>query len=875
MRYTLKDYQQDAVRDILDNLAEAREMFHNPKLRRTSQFALTATTGAGKTVMAAAAIEALFYGHDEFGFEPDESAVVLWFSDDPNLNEQTRFRLLAASDELTHSDLRVIAHPFSEEKLSPGKVYFLNTDKLTRTSRLTRGHDAGDEDNQIPDLRASVRPDLQGFTIWDTLRNTIEDPNLTLYMVLDEAHRGFGTKASADKPTIVRRLVNGHGDVPPVPVVWGISATVDRFEQAMKAAEVAESRRGLDRVQVDPARVHASGLLKDTIVLDIPAETGVFDTVLLTRATRKIKDSTSAWAEYAATHADQTGDGTKTDPVVPLMVLQVPNTPDPDMVARALDVVFDEWPELGGDEVAHVLGDHTTQSYGPYAVRYISPERVQDDTTVRVLIAKDGISTGWDCPRAEVLMSFRPAKDATHITQLLGRLVRTPLAMRIEGNEVLNSVECILPFFDRKTATQVVQILTGELDGFPDPTGRRVLIRPETMTPNPDVPEAVWDALVELPSQSLPRKGAKPVKRLTALAHALAVDGLKPDAGAAAHQEMHAVLNGAAARHKDKLDTAVAEIWTVHGEEVAGRYGQTGVSLDRFTEVADDRAIRNAFRQAGRVFSPDLAGTYVDALAGPDDDQDDDGLRDAYVTVAALALIPEVGDDLDREAAKLTTKWFDEYRVAIKDLTPERQAVYNDIRAMAVDPQRMDLTRPKNALVETSYPPKSADEEPIPMPSRSQHLLADAQGQYPVGTLNDLELEVLDKELSRPGVTAWYRNPSRSAQDSLGIAYKDARGTWKTMRPDFVFFDQAGLDQTVRASIVDPHGHHLSDALVKLHGLAAFAAEYGDEFHRIEAVAKVGVATRVLDMKSEVVRTAVFNASDAQTLYVSHVAGTY
>ena len=134
---------------------------------------------------------------------------------------------------------------------------------------------------------------------------------------------------------------------------------------------------------------------------------------------------------------------------------------------------------------------------------------------------------------------------------------------------------------------------------------------------------------------------------------------------------------------------------------------------------------------------------------------------------------------------------------------------------------------------------------------------------------------MLDKELSRPGVTAWYRNPSRSAQDSLGIAYKDARGTWKTMRPDFVFFDQAGLDQTVRASIVDPHGHHLSDALVKLHGLAAFAAEYGDEFHRIEAVAKVGVATRVLDMKSEVVRTAVFNASDAQTLYVSHVAGTY
>ena len=140
MRYILKDYQADAVRDVLINLAEAREMFHNPKLRRTSQFALTATTGAGKTVMAAAAIEALFYGDEEFDFPADRNAVVLWFSDDPNLNEQTRFRLLAASDRLDYHDLVVIQHPFSQEQLVPGKVYFLNTGKLTKSSLLTRGY---------------------------------------------------------------------------------------------------------------------------------------------------------------------------------------------------------------------------------------------------------------------------------------------------------------------------------------------------------------------------------------------------------------------------------------------------------------------------------------------------------------------------------------------------------------------------------------------------------------------------------------------------------------------------------------------------------------------------------------------------------------
>ena len=78
---------------------------------------------------------------------------------------------------------------------------------------------------------------------------------------------------------------------------------------------------------------------------------------------------------------------------------------------------------------------------------------------MRVLIAKDAISTGWDCPRAEVMVSFRPAKDRTHITQLLGRMVRTPLARRIHGNDRLNMVDCLLPYFDKEGVERVVQAL--------------------------------------------------------------------------------------------------------------------------------------------------------------------------------------------------------------------------------------------------------------------------------------------------------------------------------------------------------------------------------------------------------------------------------
>ena len=142
MKFKLKDYQHDAVVQVIDNLARARRMYHDPTHPQETSFALTATTGAGKTVMAAAAIEALFYGDDELDFDADPGAVVIWFSDDPNLNDQTRIRLMQASDKLTYDRLVTIKPPFSVPLLRPRTVYFLNTQRLSRTSLLTRGADS-------------------------------------------------------------------------------------------------------------------------------------------------------------------------------------------------------------------------------------------------------------------------------------------------------------------------------------------------------------------------------------------------------------------------------------------------------------------------------------------------------------------------------------------------------------------------------------------------------------------------------------------------------------------------------------------------------------------------------------------------------------
>jgi hypothetical protein len=56
-------------------------------------------------------------------------------------------------------------------------------------------------------------------------------------------------------------------------------------------------------------------------------------------------------------------------------------------------------------------------------------------------------------------MSFRRSVDATTIAQLVGRMIRTPLARRIESDEALNVVELFLPHYDTENLENVLNVL--------------------------------------------------------------------------------------------------------------------------------------------------------------------------------------------------------------------------------------------------------------------------------------------------------------------------------------------------------------------------------------------------------------------------------
>jgi hypothetical protein len=851
VQFKLKDYQEDAVRLVLRRLGEARDDYRSKD--RLIAFALSAITGAGKTVMASAVFEALFDGSEEYEFDGDASAVVLWVTDDPNLNEQTRFRIIEASDRLGSSRLVVIEEDFDVERLDAGKVYFLNRQKLTGKTFITHSN-------------------KRTYTLWEAIANTINDADRTLYLVLDEAHRGMrpsnvsGDAEDKDRSTTVLRLINGHNGAPPAPIVWGISATVERFNDAMKDAK---NRITLPNVVANNAAVQASGLLKDTITLDLPDEAGAFETVLAREAGKACREASKLWQDYAS----QEG---LVEAVRPLLVVQVPNKPSAAEIKKLLDTIYDEWKELTSDAVANVFGEHADETYGSHRVPYIAPQDVEDATHVRVLLAKDAISTGWDCPRAETLVSLRPAKDRTHITQLLGRLVRTPLARRIESDERLNAVTCFLPHFDLVTAKQVADVMTGDAqdtDGPAPPRAGRVLIEPATMLWNEALPASVKDCFAKLRSKASPKAPAKPTKRLLNLAAEIALDELRANPTREANDKIFNVLDGQLAEHKAEVDKNVEAIRTAEIRRITANRLANESSESTMQLAADERTIDDAFKTATRAFGVAIANGYTKRLALADAEDDDDAfdIYSAKARVAAVAMIPAGIEKVEAAAEQLIATWFSAHHAAIKSLKAERQAPYDEIKLQAKEPQRVDVVVPVSRI-EMTYAING--EVKTPLPTRIKHVLSDDQERYPIGKLGGWEVTVLDTEIGRDNTVAWYRNPSSATKDAVQIPWYDGE-RWRSMQPDFLFFVE-NADGGIGPGIVDPHGHHLTDALAKLRALADFAEEYGEDFVRIEALSKndrgdLGTALKgtlmMLDLLSPNVRVSVREEKSAAAVY--------
>ena len=461
MKVELKDFQVSAVTTLYDRLRQMRSAYERDGA--LSSVCLSSITGSGKTVMCAAVIEALFFGSDELGLLPDDHAAVLWVSDSPSLNDQTHARFVSCSDKLADwpGDTRCledVGNTFcaAHEMLEPRHVYFLSKDLLGRGNKLVKG---GEENS--------------GRVFWDVLDRTIKDPEVNLYLFIDEAHRGFGANASGGKATetIYGNLVNGYEGRAPMPMIVGVSATPERFEARMDGMRDRDRKA---RVNVLPGDVQESGLIKDTIELRVPETDDPVEHQYLTMAAERFQLCREHWDTYCREQGERF--------VWPLMIVQVKDKQSIESIREMCDQIYAIVPGLNeATSFAHVFGDHADFAAGKYLVPYVRPELVQASAHVQVLFAKEAISNGWDCPRAEVIFSQRNRKDPTYIAQLIGRMVRTPLARRVEADDLLNSIACYLPQFNREATQGVVDYLTGKTDEMGGTAVAKVTLQPVTV----------------------------------------------------------------------------------------------------------------------------------------------------------------------------------------------------------------------------------------------------------------------------------------------------------------------------------------------------------------------------------------------------------
>jgi type III restriction enzyme len=799
MKVTLFDFQKDALNKLRKTLLTAR---NTVSVEDQHVVSFSAATGSGKTIMMTALFEAILVEPDDqlawpLDWAPQPDAVILWVSDMPELNEQTKRKIERMSDKVHRvSQLITIDAHFDAPRLEGGHIYFINTQKLAVNQPLTN---AGDGRQHL---------------IWETLTNTAHAIADRFYVVIDEAHRGMlQGPGAAQARTLMQRFVLGHPvtGLVKMPLVIGVSATPSRFLSLIQQDRYAITTH---QVPVSAEDVRKSGLLKDRILIHHPEHATNAEMALLEEAARKWADMTTAWDRYCKDVGENT--------VWPVLVVQVENGTQGRLtkteLGTALSVIENAiGRRLHEGEVVHSMHDSGDLDLDGRRVRKVEASRIDADKNIGVVLFKTSLSTGWDCPRAEVMMSFRRAEDHTYIAQLLGRMVRTPLARRIEQDAALNDVHLFLPHFDTQAVEAVVTALHNEDDVPPAETGSSremvVLTRKVGLEP-------LFAALESLQTYRVNNvRSQSALRRYIAIARQLTTDDLSQEAWGSAQRQCTDWMKSCieSIKASGEFASKAKAISQVGLRTLEITNGQSAASSDEGYEVhASDADIDRLFDEVGRIFGNGLHMDYWRTQA-------DRPAREVKVEVIVLASSSPDMAKFEVFTANAFDTLYETHKRAINQFKEPRRTIYDKLRLASVAPSAIDWKLPQS--IDFNRQPSDTSWE--------RHLYVEKDGNFRAA-LGSWEAAVLKEELANPAVVGWLRNIDRKPW-SLEIPYESG-GEICPMFPDFVVIRAEGEGLVV--DVLEPHRPDLDDNFEKAVGLAKFAQRHGALFGRIQMIRK-------------------------------------
>ena len=375
--FTPLKFQKTAIEDLTK---EFTQLWGQAESQRCLVF--KSPTGSGKTFVVCNLINGL---NSLPNWDYDKCYIWITFSDKLAMQSKDKFQDYFNT---TLQNNLITINDFNQGKLHKNDILFINWQKLVSRKAKDRVLRRPEEE----ELRKE-----QGYYFEDFIENT-QSEGREIVLVIDESHKNTTTILSQDVINIINPKIQIN-----------VSATP---EKEPTLDEIRDGKAGY--VSVRRKDVIDEGLIKEQVLTqtkeDLDSHQGKNpDELLLDLAIEKRK---KLKAEFKALGKD----------VNPLVLIQLPNDDKK---------LINQGQETKEQIVTKYLKKQSIDTDKDVAYWFDGREKnmefISDNNCdINFMLFKQAAGTGWDCPRAHILVMFREIISPTFHTQTIGRILRMP-----------------------------------------------------------------------------------------------------------------------------------------------------------------------------------------------------------------------------------------------------------------------------------------------------------------------------------------------------------------------------------------------------------------------------------------------------------------
>lgn len=376
-KFNTLQFQQKAIEELVEKF---KLLWENPDKQLPIVF--KSPTGSGKTFMMAHFIQAL---NHQPNWDYDKAFIWITFSDDLAMQSKDKFFKYFGTN--LENDLLTIAD-FNRGKLCKNDILFINWQKIVSRSSETRVLRRPEKEEERKEA---------GYYFEDVIEATKKEREIIF--IVDESHTHLSDLANIS----VIKVIDPK-------ILLKVSATPKKED--IPGRDEEDNNAGYF-VSVKRQAVVEEGLIKEQILTqteeELQREAGKdLDEIMLSLCIKKKKEIEDEYKKL----------GKK---INPLVLIQLPND----------DKILIEQGQKTKEETVLEYLNKLNVSENKIALWFDGKQKnlefiTDNNNSIDFMLFKQAAGTGWDCPRAHIIVMFREIQSPIFKIQTIGRILRMP-----------------------------------------------------------------------------------------------------------------------------------------------------------------------------------------------------------------------------------------------------------------------------------------------------------------------------------------------------------------------------------------------------------------------------------------------------------------